>query len=477
MDGWEISKTSGRLMHRIFASAALCLVSTGGCAGSIQQPAPSSAVDQIAIKSETLSSGYRVVIARTPPIAGQSARIYVGSYALYGSMQEDRSGWAHLMEHVVANNRSTVAGPARPQGINFIEGNALTRPYYTSFVSVLPPPLLASTVHSRMARLGRTENDSAVFATQAGRVLAELERDMTGQYPAYKAVVALALGKSPRLSDELELVRNTNREELGAAIAPIYKPDNGMLVIVGDLNVDSTRALVQETEARLQLSEVHGAARSSTPTLRMNQSAVVDHQNRSGHYVVGIAWAKPQLGDHDEFALLIANQLILGRGISIEDPSRSDSSPVAVRLARSVGGSSFWDGRAGKWGAPDLIDAGPGVNAILFNTDRNLTVQQVRDFVAMALRDIRANAMSDKEIDEAKENLASFYERWFFEPTYRVLADHLMAYAASGRHPEEVKRIPSQIRRVRPADVRAAFNRYYLKAPSNVAILPPDRSG
>ncbi len=458
-------------MNRVIAAAVL--VSSIGCAGSIQQPVSSSAVDRIAIKTETLSSGYRVVIARTPPVAGQSERIYVGSYALYGSMQENMFGWAHLMEHVVANNRSTITGPARPEGVSFLEGNALTRPYYTSFVSVLPPALLASTVHSRMARLGRFENDSAVFATQVGRVLAELERDMAGQFPAYKALVALALGKSPRLSDELDLVRNTNREELAKEIAPIYRPENGVLVIVGDLDIDSTSALVHETEARLRLSEVRGAARSSTPTLRMNQSSVIDHQNKTSHYAVAIGWAKPPLGDQDQLALLVANQILLGRGDSVADPSRSDSSAAAVRLARSVGGSAFWDGRAGKWGAPDLIDTGPGINAIVFSTDRNLTVQQVRDSTSVALRDIRMNAMSDKDIDVAKKSLASFYERWFFEPTYRVLADHLMAYVATGRNPQEVKLIPSQVRRVKPAAVRAAFEKYFLKAESNVVVLPP----
>src|SRR6185503_17414600 len=160
-------------------------------------------------------------------------------------------------------------------------------------------------------RLGRAENDSTVFSTQVGRVLAELERDMTGQYPAYKALVALSIGKSPRLQDELDLVRNTKREELAAAIAPIYRPDNGVLAIVGDLNIDSISALVHETEARLRLNEVHGATRSSTPTLRMNQSAILDHQNRSGHSIVGIAWAKPPFGNSDQFALLVANQLLL----------------------------------------------------------------------------------------------------------------------------------------------------------------------
>jgi predicted Zn-dependent peptidase len=82
--------------------------------------------------------------------------------------------------------------------------------------------------------------------------------------------------------------------------------------------------------------------------------------------------------------------------------------------------------------------------------------------------------MSDEVINAAKENLASFYERWFFEPTYRVLADHLMAFATTGRDPNDVKLIPSMIRQVKPSAVRAAMKRYFIDAPSNVVILPPE---
>ena len=80
--------------------------------------------------------------------------------------------------------------------------------------------------------------------------------------------------------------------------------------------------------------------------------------------------------------------------------------------------------------------------------------------------------MSDADIESAKETLAEFYERWFFEPTYRILSDHLMAYVTSGCDPEEVKQIPDRIRRVRPDAVRSAFERYFLGVQPLLIILP-----
>ncbi|MFL5638948.1 MAG: M16 family metallopeptidase [Gemmatimonadaceae bacterium] len=391
-------------------------------------------------------------------------------------MQDEPFGSAHLMEHVVANNGGTIPGPARPSGINAIEGNALTRPYYTSFVSVVPPALLASTIHSRMARMGRTRNDSSVFSEQVQRVVAELERDMSGRYPAYKSVVAISRGASPRIADELEFVRNTNKEQLAAAIAPIFLPVNAVMVITGDLDLDSTRAIVHESEARLRLNELASRVSpgpKSPPAFRMGESAIVPNQNRTTQTIVGIAWQKPPLGDGDQLPLMIADEILLGRTGPVNDPGRSDSTALALRLARSLGGSGFWDGRAGMWGTPDMVDIGPGIYAIVFKTDRKLTPAEVRDSVTAALRDVRLNGMSDKQVDAARDNLAAYYERWMFEPTYRVLSDHLMAYAATGRNPADVKNIPADIRRVRPASVRRALERYLIDAPSNVVILPP----
>jgi predicted Zn-dependent peptidase len=327
-----------------------------------------------------------------------------------------------------------------------------------------------------MARAGRFENDSAVFATQVGRVLTELERDMTFRFPAYKALIAITTGHSPILADELNLIRNTSREELAAAMAPIYQPHNAVIVVAGNLNMDSTRALLSETAQRLKLNDPHKPSAQTviTPTLRFNQSGIIEHQNRTGHYVVAIGWSKPKLGDPDQLAELVADELLLGHGPGVADPARSDSSAAALRLAQSLGGSAFWDGRAGTWAAPDLVDTGPNIHAIVFTTDRNLTAKDVRDSVSNALRDIQRNGASDEAINAVKENLASFYERWFFEPTYRVLADHLMAFAATGRDPNDVKLIPSMIRQVKPSEVRAALKRYFVDAPSNVVILPPE---
>ncbi|MFL5488988.1 MAG: insulinase family protein, partial [Gemmatimonadaceae bacterium] len=222
-----------------------------------------------------------------------------------------------------------------------------------------------------------------------------------------------------------------------------------------------------------ELSDVAAPVPVSARELRMGLSAVVENQNRTPQYLVAIAWQKPPLGHRDQLPLMVLDKILLGQSGTLEDPARNDSASLSLRLARSLGGSAFWDGRAGQWGAPNMVDIGAGIYAIVFKTDRRVTAEEVRDSVVAALRDVRRTQLSEEQVAEARDSLAAYYERWMFEPTYRILSDHLMAYAATGRDPANVRNIPAEIRRVRPEAVRSALERYLIDAPSNVVILPP----
>lgn len=124
-------------------------------------------------------------------------------------------------------------------------------------------------------------------------------------------------------------------------------------------------------------------------------------------------------------------------------------------------------------GGPPLADRDPAIQSILFSSDRAQNPKQVRTALADALVRIRRESMTDSDIVAARDHLADFHERWFFEPTYRVFSDHLAAYAFSGHEFESVKDIPRQIRAVEPAPVRRAFDRYFMRANPSIIVLPP----
>jgi predicted Zn-dependent peptidase len=147
---------------------------------------------------------------------------------------------------------------------------------------------------------------------------------------------------------------------------------------------------------------------------------------------------------------------------------------MGTELKASLAGQDIWDGRQATWGAPPLSENGPSIYVVTFMTDRLLVPGDVGQAMAKAFRHIRAAALSDAAIRDAREKLAAFYETWMFEPTYRILADHLAASTFAGRDPAEVKNITARLRAVKANDVRRVFDKYLLRPRPLLIVLPPN---
>jgi predicted Zn-dependent peptidase len=262
-------------------------------------------------------------------------------------------------------------------------------------------------------------------------------------------------------------------------MADLYRPDNSILVVAGDIDLAATRAAVHDSAARLGWGGPGAAPARPNPagpngkseSINTGVSAVVAGQNSSDHNIVGLGWPKPAPGDKDQLAMLVVDQILLG---GRDDPSnlrRSDASPLGRRLASAVGGKDFWD-RIDDLATPPLADPGAALQVVLFNTKHDLGPAETRRAVRQALLDIRKRELGDTMIETARDKLAAYYDRWLVEPRHRTLAEHLMAYQVTGRSPSEVKQIPSGIRRVRPVEVRRAFERRLLAVEPLVVVLP-----
>ena len=448
----------------------LCAVAFGVAA----QPAAAASVDEIEIRAEKLASGVRLIVARTPAVTSQEPRAYVASYVDFGTMDEQVPGEAHLIEHVLANSPASVPAPPAPSDAKSFEGNALTKPNHTSFVVVVSPNSLERWIHSRLSILGRRQDDAEVYRKEVGRVVAELNRARSGSYLAYKALHAMARGQPPRLTDEIAWTERVVEARVRDTIRHKYRPSSGVLVVAGDIDPERTIAIARAAEQRLRLEpEPKAVPARRDPQLRGGLSRVIRSQNLGTATVAGLAWPQPSAGSRDFLAFLIADQLMLGGRTDPTKVQRSDASPLATRLNASLGATGVEDARDPMWGAPPMADLDPSLYVVQFSSQRNLEPKQVRAAASSALRQIRRTGLSDARIEEAREALAKFYEAWLLEPTYRILADHLAAFAFDGRNPEEVKRIPAMIRGIAPDAVRRAFDRHLLRSEPLVVVLPP----
>lgn len=446
-------------------------------AGSAMAQSPPSEVITEA-RTLTFDSGFRVVLARTPP-RGDPPRVHVASYVGFGSRDEDRPGEAHFIEHVVANSPPAAGTlPATPASATIHQSNAVTRPNHTSYVRSVSPDAVEAVIISRLVRIGRVARDESSVERERTRVLTELERTrLNVGFSAYKALDALTRSAPPDLATEVATVTNLTSAQLWETVDARYGPGTGVLIVAGDIDLDRIEAFVRTAVADLSLDQ-----RSTSPPITGTRRAVpndnrtaVIAQNEPGVFSAAVAFPQPDHVKDDYAAFMVLDQLLMG-GRVVEDgvarPARSDSAPLAIRLHATLGAMAVYDGKDTGWGVPLMAEGDPAVYIVVFNLPSEIAPEIIRARFREALEDIRSNAMSDADIAAAQSALAAFYPLWLATPDGRVLADHLAALP-DGMAIDDLNHIDDRLRAVTPDQVRNAMDSLLAVRRAPTIVLTP----
>lgn len=420
----------------------------------------------------------RAVIGHTPTVPGRPQRAFVGLYLKYGVFTAARPELAHLVEHIAANNAPVTVNFSIPPNAAMYGGNAMTRADFMSFWRTVDPTLLPVIIPNRANRVAGVRNDSTIFVREVARVAAETERriariDSSG--PSAADILPNAFfGARIEPRALLDTIRNFDRTTVFAQIERHIRPDNAVLVVVGDIDVDSTLA-----EAAKHLATY--AARGAVPVVRgpafvpYTRPIVVRHDRVSGSRV-GIGFQAPPRGSDDFLAYLILEQFLLGgRQLdSIGAPViRSPNAPLARGLTASLGARDFTDGVSYETDPPPLAIASPAYSAVYFEIPRPLSSDSIALVTQRAVATALTTDLSDAAIAEAKRQLVSFYERWFLSPTLLALADHVAAFALTDNDPKRLSRLATDIAAVTPERVRRLARWYRESGNVRLAIVLP----
>lgn len=198
----------------------------------------------------TLSNGLRVILAKndSAPVVAVNLRYYVGG----ANDPEQRSGFAHLFEHMMFNGSDNVGkgefdAYLDPVGANH---NAATNADCTDYYQVLPAdrlPLALWLESDRMASLKITQE---TFDTERQVVIQELNETLNepyGRTELYLNTTAFRgyLPYEHSVIGSVEDLQAATLEEAKAFHARYYIPNNATLVIAGDIDFEQTKALVQ----------------------------------------------------------------------------------------------------------------------------------------------------------------------------------------------------------------------------------------
>ena len=429
---------------------------------------------ELPLTDYTLANGLRVILAEdhSAPVVAVDTWFHVGG----ADDPVNRSGFAHLFEHMMFEGSAHVANGQWDKLLEAIgaNNNAYTQNDKTAFWDVIPAnqlPRILWMESDRMASLAVTD---ANFQPQRQVVIQEYNQRIANS-PFGEANLRLFTqplqGYAPY---ELPVIGNV--DDLNAATltevqnfhTDYYRPNNATLVIVGDINVPQTQALIQAYYGKIPAGPpvVQTLDRYPYPTAFPATSVdkltgcqvgttetLVDPKVAIPRYAVSVAG--PVRGTPDFYPLKLLTDIL----------SSGDSSRFQQDILRKGLAASAFVGLNDYKGASVLYAA-----AYANQGDKVESLRKLLDdeFAQVRNGDVTADELARVQQQQLISTITGF--RNSVRDTAEWLQDATLTFGDPNSIGQELARYQA----VTLADIRRVAQTYLCARPMNVQITQPD---
>jgi zinc protease len=262
---------------RVFASAVCALLATAGIAASATEPAATAststatatatAADNNVLRA-TLANGLRVIIVRNTlaPVVATSVNYLVGSDEAAAGFP----GMAHAQEHMMFRgspglSTEQLANISAVMGGDF---NANTRESITQYLFTVPAEDIDVALHIEALRMQGVLDTTQGWDQERGAIEQEVAQDRSNPgYVLYAKIRSIMFGGTVYAHDALgtrESFDKTTAAMLKRFHDAWYAPNNAVLIIVGDVELEPTLRKVRELFGVIK-SQALAAAASAAP--------------------------------------------------------------------------------------------------------------------------------------------------------------------------------------------------------------------
>ncbi len=411
-----------------------------------------------AIESYVLGNGLTVVIApdhRVPKVA-VTLRYRVGS----ANEPVGRSGFAHLFEHLMFAGTPTypnIDATLSAQGLSYnatTEEDATTY-YAAGMASALP--VILSVQADQMGNIGASVTQSD-FDTQRSVVLNEMRQNVLDS-PGTAALTALQSGMFP--ADHpyhratIGSIADLDAATLGdvrAFFDAYYVPANATLVIVGDIELAATKALVADTFGRV--ARVAPLALPAVPEAAPTRVRI-DDTDAVATPMVFLGFSGPVTTDAEDAALLIASDLLSNEG-------------GPLRALVSEGVATF---AAGGWSPGDL-----GGRFLFYGgAAPGTTPENLEQRLRAAIAGFVAAPIDPTDLERSRSAFLVGFRNSL--EAYAPRADFIADVMSDTGTVEGVLGVPPELLDVTAADVEREMRRILVDADVSIAVIRPGARG
>jgi zinc protease len=242
----------------ILLATLLALLTTGPVSAQEQTPGDLDFADyMLPLEDYHLDNGLRVILARddSAPVVAVNLTYHVGG----ANDPEGRSGFAHLFEHMMFYGSAHVEQGEFDKylteiGANF---NAYTADDKTVYYATAPANELPRILWLESDRMGSLVVNEEAFHTERQVVIEEYNQRVANAaygYAIRRFDVLPFLGYAPYERPTIGNIDDLNAatlEDVQRFHETYYAPNNVTLVIVGDIDIEQTKLLVEAYFARI----------------------------------------------------------------------------------------------------------------------------------------------------------------------------------------------------------------------------------
>ncbi len=437
------------------AGAASAPPATPATQPAVQASQPTAASPaRIDFTRETLDNGLRVIYAplHQAPVVHVRVLYHVGSR----DERPDRQGFAHMFEHMMFRGSAHVKPEEHMKLIGIVGGrsNAFTSFDTTQYVNTVPANQLELALYLEADRMASFKVDDTIFRTER-KVVAEEWRIRQNQ-PYGKA--AEDFFKLAFVNHPYRWTPIGNMDHLAAAKAPelqaffdrYYVPNNAVLAIAGDIDVEAARAMVRRYFDWIPRGQPLDRDIPAEPSQTEPRRSEVAYP-AAAVPMIEQGYRTPGYGAPDEYPLsLLATILGQGESSRLYRALVSGEDPLCVGIQASH--MELEDHGTLTIRAMALAGTDPA--------DIEKTIQSV-------LAEVRDNGVTQEELDKAKalHRVQLIHDR----ETAEDLTSQLGEEAVLTGDPDRVNTALDRLQAVTCKDVQAAARRYL--QPANSAIL------
>ncbi|MGE5354893.1 MAG: M16 family metallopeptidase [Deltaproteobacteria bacterium] len=341
-----------------------------------------------------LNNGLKVILHQdhSIPIVAVSVMYHVGSK----NERPDRTGFAHFFEHLMFEGSKYIKRGEFDKYLQNVGGtnNANTSQDRTFYYEILPSNNLELALWLESERMLHARVDSVGIETQR-QVVKEEKRQRVDNQPygslmeeTFKRAFKVHPYRWPVIGS-MEHLDAASFDDFKNFYKKFYVPDNAILSIAGDLNIDETKSLIEKyfgtiPKGTMDLTPDY----SPEPYLNGEVRDTVYDNIQLPAYVE--AYRIPKIGTRDFYAAYMLAQLISGGNSSRLNKKLVDEDQSAV----FVGSFPF-----------PLED--PGIHLVFAVANMGVDLKKIENSIHEEINKIKENTISDLEFQKLRNMIES----------------------------------------------------------------------